>query len=420
MKAVLLHQRDHVNASLIWRETPPLEEVENALGVLRDIGYFASAYPERDGLTIQRENYQSETALLDVRKAFPGLFIVEGDRDGVWAANLFAGIELGCRILVPVDKLTLDVDLDLGRFKIWRPVDGEAVLVGTHPVGSYYLGADPTEEFHRRALASKHFIARLVQYPLIDVKAMIPKAHFYNSDQRGKLALLHYCCDEADRALDLLRYSLCHFGKREHIPNQAGQLADGTSAVYLDPDEDSQFRDTMVGGIAYAMRTTTNWLGLEIPRDPNLDPRFVSIADGTAATEVAEAVRASISLMNSALYITVPEAAFLQLLTGLESLVLRPHLKGPKARAWVASALEPRKSAKWSKLRDNYDSLYTMRNSIVHRGTRLSHFPQVQDVWRPVKDAQRLLGLAIERVVDSQCTTKHQLEQWIDQRSRKN
>src|SRR5690606_10348018 len=99
--AVLKHQKGDVNANLIWG--PPLSAdyqllAADACAALRKLGYFASPFPEGDGVTFSHPEYSPISAMSDVSSHFPWLDITEDLHEG----ELYGSQTVDCTVLVPV------------------------------------------------------------------------------------------------------------------------------------------------------------------------------------------------------------------------------------------------------------------------------------------------------------------------------
>jgi hypothetical protein len=318
-----------------------------------------------------------------------------------------------CRVVVPVDKMELHVDLDMGKFKIWRPVDGGEVLVGTHPVGAYYVGESASRDFHDAAIANdgpQRALISMLSYPLIDFEMDVPKALLL-SDSPGSVArLVAFVADEADRALDVLRFYFCHYKRPHYLPNRAGQLSEGHAEAHIDPLE-TQFKPRHAGALAYVLQTMNTWLGLEVDFHPAVDSRLLAIADGTDDSAVGGRVRAALKMLNDAFYITTPDAAFLQMIFATEALCQYDD-NGDKAMQ-VAAAKGGDDATK-RKTQDEFRELYRLRNKLVHAGKTLRHLQQ--DEAERLQSAFRILGAAIEKIGESTCTTSKDFKIWMADR----
>jgi hypothetical protein len=96
--AILKHQRN-TNANLLWGPHLSLEldlRVDESCKGLRSLGYFASAFPEKDGVTISHPAYSPEVALADVRSKFPWLDITD---ESMRVSSLYGDEAVECTIL---------------------------------------------------------------------------------------------------------------------------------------------------------------------------------------------------------------------------------------------------------------------------------------------------------------------------------
>src|SRR5450830_1535884 len=126
-QAVLLHQRGNVSANLMWG--PPLTseqkiQLVESLQALRGKDYWASPFPEGDGVTFTHKSYDGNKALVDLNACFEWLEISAPSQNASEAvAKLHSGRKVRIRYLVPADKLLQwPALIQLGPYKIHRPV----------------------------------------------------------------------------------------------------------------------------------------------------------------------------------------------------------------------------------------------------------------------------------------------------------
>lgn len=127
MKAKLILPKGNYTGNLLWRKTELLGKekmLEISLTTIRDKKYWASSFPEGDGVTFDYKdsNLSSEQVFADFQAAFPWLSICIGS---LGSSNLeLAELEedaqtpmvLTCKAIVPVLKLHFESSFDLGPF----------------------------------------------------------------------------------------------------------------------------------------------------------------------------------------------------------------------------------------------------------------------------------------------------------------
>jgi hypothetical protein len=126
MHVRLLPPRENYSGNLLWNkeEFPPLKEmIDRGIEELRKLKYWASAFPEGDGITfVWRDGEKSPDELLaDVRACFPALSIELGtSKDGnqELADLTSADTMLPCTVIVPVAKVFLEATHHIGDYNL--------------------------------------------------------------------------------------------------------------------------------------------------------------------------------------------------------------------------------------------------------------------------------------------------------------
>lgn len=131
--AVLIHPRGDHMGNLLWPGVLPADQATAlavSIAAVTAQGYWASPFPEGDGVTFKRSGESSHDAaacLTDFQAAFVFLEIEELDPAEGQAsalARLAAGRTIMCTYLVPVEALRLERPFLLGDTRFHAPVDG--------------------------------------------------------------------------------------------------------------------------------------------------------------------------------------------------------------------------------------------------------------------------------------------------------
>lgn len=323
---------------------------------LRVRGYWASFFPEGDGIAFKRENaeYDRARALVDFSESFAPIQVVENDGPNgqVKLADLLNDNTQGfvrVRYLVPVSQLLLLKSFTVGGTSFHAPVDGQEVDLDQHSWGMALCdvpGADIQPGWTPQKTNSICRTNELLAYPLIERQIDVPSKIFHarQSDVRGQEKFLNFIISDADRALDMLRWTLCSYIKLEYLPNKAGWIGDFAYA-YIEPLFGPKTGE-LVAARPDVLRVANNWLGLEAPA-LNLDEvaHIVGIIDGTWQSAMTPAVKAALRIFGQAYYLTEPEASFLSMLYAADALADVQALKGYRQRIWVAATASKGKAS---------------------------------------------------------------------------
>ncbi|MBM7405077.1 MULTISPECIES: hypothetical protein [Sphingomonas] len=135
--AVLSHPSGDYMGNLLWPGVLPADQREAlpaAIAAISAQGYWASPFPEGDGVAFQRYDetpYDPDAALADFQAAFGFLKLDVLDPDegqGRALARLAGDRSISCICLVPVEGLRLEAPFDLGETRFHAPVDGTEIV----------------------------------------------------------------------------------------------------------------------------------------------------------------------------------------------------------------------------------------------------------------------------------------------------
>lgn len=377
--AVLLHPRGDYMGNLLWPGALPSEELaalSAAVDEIRARGYWASPFPEGDGISFKTSdgaNIDPEAMLADFRAAFAFLEIDALDPDEGQAralARLAAGRTASCTYLVPVEGMRLEEPLSLGETRLHAPVDGLDIRLADHRWRELcdVPGADvnPAWAPGDRATGT----TELLGHPLIERKVELPLAVFYQAGTSfdGQSALLRMVMEDADHALDPIRFDLCHYRRLEYLPAKPGWIGEFAFA-YVMPDSPA-LKPRLLQGKPYVLRVSNNWLGLEVDQSglSLAEPLADLIVDNTSGDEITLALKAALRALNRAFYLVELEASFLHLVYAIDALCEPDRLRGDRHRLWISAFGSGGNPARFAALLGDFDRHYGVRNRIVHEG----------------------------------------------------
>ncbi len=354
MRARLLPPYDHYSGNLLWHKPEASQrgaQLAEGLERLRLLGYWASPFPEDDGLTFRwLHGEKSRKELLnDFQKCF-GAWTIElsSSKDGnAELAELSADdTVLCCTVIVPIEKVHLESTKEISR--------------------NFHLRCSSEFDVYLDTRLSDHegpylqFDADLRQKDLLLLRRRI---------EHDNIVISH-CLGLAEGAMDLVRFQFSSFVRPEFTPNPAGQLADGTYAVEIVPPSQTHLKPMILRGIVRPMGASNNWLGPEV--DTVLSPgcgRLAEIVEGRE-DPVSSNVKTALRYCRQAFYTLGEESRFLSLIFALDCLLSPPHgLQAWRHRVYVAAIISNGRESAFEDILEQYDELYTdVRNALVHRG----------------------------------------------------
>ncbi|MCY1646651.1 HEPN domain-containing protein [Caulobacter sp. SL161] len=388
--ALFIHPHGDYSGNLLWPgELPPslMSTLSSALEEVRARGYFASAFLKGDGVTfngLAGHPYDPDRALADFTACF-GFLDLEVATDDESTQSVLARLSgdrvVTLRYLAPADGLQLEAPLTLGKTKIHPPVDGEDYRLSDHPWRALcdVPGADVDPNWTPSANARGS--TALLAYPLIERSIQAPLRLVYEAkrSQDAQSPLLRLIMEDADRALDPVRFNLCSFRRLAYLPARPGWRGD-VASIHVIP-ETRAFEEWLLQGKPYVLRVANTWLGLEV--DASVESSalaLVDLVDSADQDEMTLALKAALRAFNQALYIVELEAAFLHLVYALDALCEPGKLTGDRHRLWISAFASHGDAARFAQVLADFDRLYSVRNRIVHQGQTFASLGLVGEV----------------------------------------
>ncbi|XHX76651.1 MAG: hypothetical protein RBJ76_19740 [Stenomitos frigidus ULC029] len=382
MQARFLAPRGNCSGNLLWNTAQFKEfedEISYSLNLLREIGYWASAFPEGDGITFnfKDENISktNEEMLTDFKNCFNWVDIELGKSNdsNIELAELEADRELKCIVIVPLDKIYVQRTLDIGPYTFFcrREFDPEP----------YERLTDfETEYLQFETCVSYEDVLRINQ-------RLDHNDYFINK-----------CISLAEHALDLVRYVHSSFIRREFTPNPAGQMSNGFYSVEIIPVDETHIKPLSLSGISRPFSVSNNWL------DPQVDDFWAegidylsTVYSGNVKNQMASSIIGALRSCRQSFYSLGYESQFLNLVFTLDGLT-QPEWTGWKQRTYIAALLCKGCPNRFKSVLKRYDQLYhDVRNKLVHDGMdfyQLTEDPdQVsEEIYNYIKEVVKLVS----------------------------
>ena len=405
VEALFLHPYDNYSGNILWTfptNSPDFEKMDESLKKIRKLGYWASAFPEGDGITFSHENYSNEKGLVDFSRCFSwlNLIVTSPNELSEKKAVLYKGRTTRCKVLVPVSKLWIEEEFSIGDFKFIPPVNEDYYGQMSHPwfellvndVSSFIPKIDSLGQYDN----SVNDASDLLNYPLIECSIELPLDEYMLAKTKldSVNRIINLCSEKADFGLDLLRIAFCYFEKLEYLPNCAGQLKDGSTSIYLIPDN-SLYEPELFSHISHPMLTSNNWLGLEASSiNDNFSIELANIFNGLIQSEVADRIKGCIRVVRHSFYMVYDEARFLSLIFALDALcMLERNQTGWSQRTHISALASGGNVNNYREKFKNYQELYNLRNKMVHQGLS---FLELRE--NPLKKSDEVFALILDCV----------------------
>lgn len=383
MKAKFLPPRDNYSGNLLWNKSKFSDvssKIESSLGKLREIGYWASAFPEGDGVTF---NVTDETATKsndemfnDFRSAFDWVDIETAkskDSNSELAELEDEDETLECIVIVPLDKIYIQKTLVLGNY-------------------TFVCRKEFDEECSER-LAD--FEGEYLQFEVsLNYRDLLRLNESINHNDY----VINKCLSLAEHAMDIVRFAHSSFLTREFTPNPAGQMGDGFYSVNIIPLGKTHLKPLELHCISKPISVSNNWLGPQVDDffEPGID--YLSfIYSNNIDNEMAKAVISALRSCRQSFYSIGDESQFLNLVFVLDGLT-DPEWSGWKHRTYIAALLSNNNALLFAKKLEEYDRLYTdVRNKLVHEGKDFYELSEqsnsaCETIYEYIKDVIKLIA----------------------------
>ena len=382
MKAALLAPKGNINGNLLWSKaelTGKEELLAMSIVAISGLGYWASPFPQRDGVTFRPtandDARTSEQMLAEFQASFPWLEIRHASHGN---ANLeLADLEseaetssvLTCTVIVPLLKLHFESSFKLGPFKL---------------MCSQQFDEEPND---RLGDWTGTYVEFDIDLPYAELLRL--NRHISDSD-----VVILRCLAMAEHALDVIRFGFSSFARPEYTPNPAGQLDTGFYAVEIVPRGKTHLKPINLQGISRPLSASNNWLGPQIEDQWFRGRPYLEEILHGRADELALAVKSALRLARQAFYSLGDESRFLTLVFALDGLAHPGDLKGPKHRAHIAALTSHGNINRFKADLARFDELYSkVRNELVHAGKDFHEIP-----YEPAKCCDDMHGY-LKRVV---------------------
>ena len=380
MQAKLLPPRNDYLGNLLWNAAELAgreKQLSISLSQLRKLGYWASPFPERDGVAFKSEDRSRDEVEIsrDFANAFQWLNIeVAHSKDAnTELVGLVGDAPIDCVVVVPLTRMFIEESFSLGGFHFvcQRQLDDRR--------------HDRLGDFDGEYL---QFKTSLMQSHLLRVD----RALTHND------LVINKCLALAEHALDVIRYQFSSFLRPEFTPNPAGQLDDGTYAVEIIPEGNTHLKAISLRGISRPMSASNNWLGPEVSAVHVAGQELlVEILQGRT-DDLAASVRAALRGCRQSFYALGDESKFLNLVFTLDGLAHPERSwQGWKHRTYLAALISHGNVMRFGAVLERYDNLYTgLRNTLVHGGKDFHEVSEdaaqaCQDVYDYVKEVIKLI-----------------------------
>jgi hypothetical protein len=363
MKARLLSPRGEFTGNLLWPTSQLSGKealLEASLLSIRAAGYWASPYPEGDGVTFDKKprTQSDEQTLADFQSAFPWLTISLGATGSANAeleeleSEVDAARSMPCTVIVPVEKLHFEESFVLGPFRF---------------VCARELDPEPHERLGDWKGSYLEFDIELTYVDLLRVNRRV-------SDND---VVILQCLSKAEQALDVIRFGYSSFKRSEFTPNPAGQLASGMYAVEIIPLGQTHLKPVHLSGISRPMSSSNNWLGPQIELGHFQGRKYLEEVLHGRSDELAGAVKAALRFIRQSFYALGNESKFLTLVFALDGLAHPDKAwSGMKHHAYIAALTSGGKIGTFKTDLERYEELYTLvRNPLVHEGKDFYELP---------------------------------------------
>ncbi|WP_417442106.1 hypothetical protein [Idiomarina sp.] len=370
------------NGNLVWAKSDfegKEDEVSKSLENIRVKGYWASPFPEGDGVTFSVEDEISkkddDEIFSDFTECFDWVEIKRGESKdaNLELAELEPEREFKCIVIVPLKSIFIQETLTVGPFTFFCRKE---------------FDLEPYERLTSYSCEYLQFDVKLKYKDLLNLNKTINHNNY----------VINKCLSMAEHAMDLVRYVESSFIKKEFTPNPAGQMKNGLYCVDIIPIERTHLKPFELKGISMPFSVANNWLGPQVDSFYSDGIEFLeAVHNGDVNNELSSAIIGALRSCRQSFYSLGSESQFLNLVFTLDGLT-DPDWSGWKQRTYIASLLSNGCPDTFAKKLKRYDELYhDVRNKLVHEGAdfyELDEDPDKasEDMYGYIKDIIKLVA----------------------------
>lgn len=356
MKAFLLPPYDNYPGNLLWSPFQSEEytaKINASLNKIVNMDYWASPFPEGDGVTFKPNTKKTEDEITsDFKECFDWLDIVKATHEVAieQLALIDAEIFIDCTVTVPLQQIRIETSCKIAdNYK--------------------YLANEINDTITVPRVAD--FNSEQIEFDLKIKFGDLLKLN--NSSLEHDNYVINLCLDQAERGMDLIRLRYSSFDRPEFTPNPAGQLKSGFYEVQITPNTSKRIpiKPKVYGGLSKPLSASNNWLGPEISDQFNLnDYKLSEILLGNKVHELGCLLIGSLRNCRQAFYTIGDESKFLYLIFSIDGLGSPDQdWRGWKHRTYISVLASSDNPSKFGDTLEAFDYLYTdIRNELVHNG----------------------------------------------------
>lgn len=393
MKARLIPPYGVCTGNFVWNKAEIAGKdslLAESLATLATIGYWASPYPEGDGITFkfEGEDLASEQMLLQFKMAFPWLDIdLSHTRNANFAlADLAADTEIQCTIIVPLACIFIEETFEIGEYRFFCRIDCDD---------------QPFERLGSFESEYLEFDAMLRYEELLRINQAI------EANDR----VVNKCLALAEHAMDIIRLQYCSFTRPEFTPNPAGQLDDGFYSIEIIPGAGCHLKPFVLTGISRPMSASNNWLGPEVAGVYGRGCEILKEVLSGRSDELGLSIKAALRGCRQSFYSLGNESKFLNLVFTLDGLAHPGKWTGWKHRTYLAALISNGNVSMFENTLRRYDELYTeVRNKLVHGGK--DFYELAYDPAQSCEDIYQYIQSIIEMIESHGFSTVQELHDY--------
>ncbi|WP_155826443.1 hypothetical protein [Vreelandella zhanjiangensis] len=385
MEAFLLPPYDNHSRNLLWSPFQSEEHttnIEASLGKIVKMDYWASPFPEGDGVTFKPNKQKSEDEIIsDFKECFDWLDVMKASHKEAInrLALIDAEILIDCIITVPLQQIRIETSCQIAdNYK--------------------YLANEMNDTITIPRIAD--FNSEQIEFDLKIKFGDLLKLN--GSSLEHDDYVINLCLDHAERGMDLIRLRYSSFDRPEFTPNPAGQLTSGFYEVKITPNTSKRLpiKPKVYGGLSKSLSASNNWLGPEVSDHFNFnDYKLSEVLLGNEVHELGDLLIGSLRNCRQAFYTIGDESKFLSLIFSIDGLGAPDQdWNGWKHRTYITALACNENPSKFREILESYDYLYTdIRNKLVHSGKSFYELGQdngnnsCEKLWTIYKDIVNLI-----------------------------
>ena len=333
-------------------------------------------------------------------------------------------------VVLPIRKLHFDEPFVVGQYHFHPP--GSCSLDQLRAVPNARSSPNTTYEGQKlrevQTSATGITVAHFNETPLISFCVELNWDRFLGTTHKDDLRLIRDLAQQAERAMDVIKFAFCRFDLPETLPSFVGSWEDinGFSAALLYTLADNE--SYLIAGAAQRAYVATTGLGLELdPAQAMMAAQLVIPAETDG--DVGAIAKHALLLFSDVLSAPTPTTKFLRATTLIEFLATPDAYRGFKDAKYDVICHCAHSKNEYHQLANRFRELSSCKDEsgkeqgyrtlLVHRGQQLERVAGEESLPALFRELQNYCAAPIDDMIERRQMSWEQLVQYRDELKQK-